>query len=602
MTPPELRSRLDELPTRPGVYLFKDAGGALIYVGKAKSLRSRVRSYFQPSAQHTPKTRSLVEEVADLEVIVVDNEFEAIVLEANLIKREHPRYNIILRDDKSFPFLKLSVADTFPRVSLVRRTRDDGQAYFGPFFPASVARRSLKLIPRFFRVATCTEVFDGKRRPCLYYHLDQCLAPCAGKVEPEEYRRAVEDTRLFLAGRDRELERSLQHQMKEASAAQAYEQAARLRDTLRTVKQLAVKQRMASVGSEEQDYFAAYRVGSQAALQVFQVREGRVQGRRDFGFDELESDDAAFYDAVLGQYYATREPPREIYLPVLPPEGGVLEGWLSQRRGGRVRLKVPQRGDKLRFLELVARNAQLSHEGRFRTGHRHGVRALERLGEVLGLDQPPYRIECFDVSNIQGRDSVASMVVWEGGRPKKADYRSFNIKSVDGADDFASIAEAVTRRYRRRIEEQARLPDLVLIDGGAGQLGAALGARARVGLPMMPIVALAKREEELYLEGGGAPLRLERDDPALQLVQQIRDEAHRFAVDRHRRRRRARTLRTELTEIPGIGAARARRLLKAFGSVAGVREADIDALEKVIGPRAAAAVIRHYESVTGSRE
>ena len=588
----EIREKLENLPDRPGVYLYRNSAGEPIYVGKAKSLRSRVRSYFQPSAQHPPRIARMVAEVDELELIVVDNELEALILESNLIKRHHPRYNVVLRDDKHFPYLKLSQEDEYPRVSLVRRARVDGNLYVGPFSPTQVARKTLKMIPRFFQVATCKEVFDGKRRPCLYYHLDQCLAPCAGKTTPEEYGRAVADVKLFLEGRHRALERSLDARMREASQVQEYEKAARYRDTLRTIQKLSVRQQMASVGLEEQDYFAHHRELDQVALELFQVREGKVQGRRQFVFHNLELDPTAFYETVLGQYYADATPPREIYVPQLPASSGLVTRWLSDRRGSRVLLRVPQRGVKRRFLALVRKNAELAFEARFRAGHTHGVAALEALAEALDLEEPPYRIECFDVSNIQGADSVASMVVWEGGKPRKSDYRSFTIRSVQGPDDYASIAEAVTRRYRRLLAEDRRLPDLVLIDGGAGQLGAAVRALAGVGLPMMPVVSLAKREEEIYLQGRGKPMRLDRSSPALQLVQRIRDEAHRFAVTRHRGKRKRRTLRTELLEIPGIGPVTARKLLTEFGSVAGLRKAEYVAVEKLVGSKRAGEIER----------
>ncbi len=594
VTNPLLLDKLDALPAAPGVYLYRNAAGDLLYVGKAKSLRSRVRSYFQPSAQHPPKTASLVAEIADLEIIRVDTEIEALILESNLVKRHHPRYNVVLRDDKNFPYLKVSARDPYPRVSLVRQARLDGAQYYGPFIPASVARRSLKLIQRTFQVATCHEVFDGKRRPCLYYHLDQCLAPCAGKTDPEEYGRAVADARLFLEGRDRELEASLAAKMAEASAAQAYERAARYRDTLRTVRRVAERQHMASVGLEEQDYLAHHEEHDEVALQLFQMRAGKVQGRREFSFGGVDLEPAGFYAAVLAQYYLDAVPPPEIYLPVLPEDAALLERWLGERRGGRVRLKVPRRGVKRRFLELVRKNAVHAFEGRFRRAHAHGVEALEGLAVALGLDGPPYRIECFDVSNIQGTDSVASLVAWEGGRPRKSDYRTFGIRGVRGPDDFASIAEAVTRRYRRLLREDRRLPDLVLIDGGAGQVGAAVRALAAVGLPMLPVVGLAKREEELYLQGGGEPVRLDRASPALRLVQRIRDEAHRFAIGRHRARRSRRTLRTELTDIAGVGAVSARKLLAAFGSVEGVRRAGVDEVERIVGRRIAERVAERY--------
>jgi excinuclease ABC subunit C len=515
---------------------------------------------------------------------------EALMLEANFIKKERPPFNVILRDDKNFPYLKLSLADTYPRVSLVRRAHLDKNAYFGPFLPASVARRSLKMIPRFFQVATCDEVFDGKRRPCLYYHLDQCLAPCAGKTDPVEYGKAVQNAKLFLEGRHKDLTASLNAHMSEASEAQQYEKAARFRDTLRTIDKLGLRQTIDSAGLEDRDYVAHYVEGRQVALQVFEMRGGKIQARREFTFDDIDFDPAAFYAEVLLQLYADAEPPPEIDLAAMPADALLLEAWLSDRAGKKVSLRVPERGTRKRFLTMVERNAQLAFEARFRARHSHGVEVLEALAEVLGLAEPPFRIECFDISNIHGTDSVAAMVVWEGGKPKPSDYRIFNIKSVVGADDFASIAEAVTRRYRRILAEGRRLPDLVLIDGGAGQLGAAVRALAVEGLPTLPIVGLAKRDEEIFLQGQGDPIRLDRASPALQLLQRIRDEAHRFGLKRHRAKRARRTITTALLDIPGVGPKTAKRLLSAFGSVEGVKAAPADRIAEVAGEKVARAV------------
>jgi excinuclease ABC subunit C len=590
----ELSERLARLPRRPGVYRFLNRAGETVYVGKAKSLRERVRSYFRPHAAHAPHIERMVREIADLDVIVVDTEKEALLLEANLIKQERPRFNVVLRDDKSFPYLKLTVQDTYARASLVRRARVDGSLYVGPFLPASGAHRTLKMVQRHFKVATCKEVFDGKRRPCLYYHLDQCLAPCAGKTDPDEYGQAVADARLFLDGRHRELERILERRMAQASGDLEYERAARYRDTLRTVRSLAVKQRVTSAGLEEQDFFAHHAEGDRVALQLFLVREGKIQGRREFTMEGVGFEADAFYAAAIAQYYAETDPPPQIYLPVLPTRRALLESWLGERRGGRVRLHVPRRGPKRKLLELVGKNAALAFDARFRSAATHRVEILGALAEALGLDEPPYRIECFDISNTQGTDSVASMVVWEGGKPRKSAYRSFTIKGVDGADDAASIAEAVTRRYRRLVAEDRRLPDLVLLDGGKGQLGAAVAALARIGLPMVPVAAIAKREEEIFLEARAEPVRLGRASPVLQLIQRMRDEAHRFAVSRHRKRRARRTLRTELTELPGIGPVKARKLLTEFGSLEGVRRAGEEELARAVGRKAAAAIVARY--------
>jgi excinuclease ABC subunit C len=585
-----LREKLDGLPDRPGVYLYRNAAQELLYVGKAKSLRARVRSYFQPGAQHAPRTVNLVAEIADLETIVVDTEMEALMLEANFIKKERPPYNVVLRDDKSFPYLELSAADVYPRVSLVRRARLDKNVYFGPFLPASIARRSLKMIPRFFQVATCDEVFDGKRRPCLYYHLDQCLAPCAGKTHPEEYGRAVADAKLFLEGRHKDLTASLTRHMRDASEAQQYEKAARYRDTLRTVAKLGIRQTIDSAGLEDRDYLAHHVEGRQLALQVFEMRAGKVQARREFTFDDLDFDPAGFYAQVLLQLYGEAVPPPEIELAAEPADAPLLEAWLTERAGRKVVLHVPERGTKRRFLGMVEKNAALAFVARFRARHSHGVAVAEALAEAIGLAEAPYRIEAFDISNIHGTDSVASMVVWEGGKPKPADYRIFNIKSVEGPDDFASMAEAVTRRYRRVLAEGRRLPDLVLIDGGPGQLGSAVRALAAVGLPTLPMVSLAKRDEEIFLQGQGEAVRLDRASPALQLLQRIRDEAHRFGIKRHRARRARRTLTTALLDVPGVGPKTAKALLRAFGSVPGVRGATTDQVAKVAGERVARAI------------
>ena len=590
-----VRSKLERLPDRPGVYLHRDGAGDVLYVGKAKSLRSRVRTYFRSAAKHTPRIARLVTEIADLEWIVVDSERAALILESNLIKKHRPRYNVVLRDDKHFPYLKLSTNDPYPRLSVTRRSRVDGNLYVGPFTPASIARRTMKMVPKYFQVATCREVFDGKRRPCLYYHLDQCLAPCAGKTDPDEYGQAVQKVKLFLQGRFGELEQELEGAMRSASEEQAYERAARHRDALATIRALAEKQHVTTVGEENQDYLAHHGEGMQRTLQVFQLRKGRMQGRREFSFDHVEADDAAFYSAVLSQFYGAAMPPSDIYLPVRPAGETELAAWLSERAGRRVRFHVPQRGLKAKFLGLVRENAVLAFEGRFRRRHGWAVEAAEDLAQSLDLDEAPGRIECFDVSHLQGAETVASMVVWEDGGPKKADYRQYNIRGVTGPDDYAAMAEAVTRRYRRLVRDEKRLPDLVLIDGGAGQLGVAIRSLAAVGLPMLPVVALAKREEELWMQNAGDPVRLARDRPALQLVQRLRDEAHRFAVDRHRRRRRKRTLSTALTTIPGIGPQRAKRLLSAFGSLDGVRTAGKAALEAELGPVLAQRILRWNE-------
>ena len=592
-----LSRKLGELPDRPGVYLYRDTSGRVVYVGKARSLRQRVRSYFQRSAAHPAKTLRLLDETADLEIIVTDTELEALMLENHLIKKEQPRYNVILRDDKNYPFLKLTVRDVYPRVELVRRARSDGNLYFGPYLPASIAWRTLRMIPKFFRVAICHVKFDGKQRPCLYWHLGQCLAPCAGYTNPGEYGEAVAEARMFLEGKTSELVADLTGKMERAAGEENFELAAHYRDLLASVRAMAERQGMSSTGLEDIDVFAEHREGSQVALQLFQMREGRVQSRREFFFESVEEDPAAFYATVLAQHYAADPaPPPVVCLPVVPADAPLIEEWLREKTGRAGHLVVPQRGRRRRLLALVRRNAKLAFDFRFRSEHGHGVEVLDALKDALGLEAPPYRIECFDISMLQGTDQVASMVVWEGGKPRKSDYRRFRVRTVEGADDFRSIAEVVGRRYGRLLREEKRLPDLVLIDGGKGQLSSAVAALDQLGLGEVQVASIAKREEEIFVEGRGAPILLPRESAVLQLVQRIRDEAHRFAITYHRTLRRARTLRSELTEIPGVGPVIAAKLLRAFGSVEGVREAGADVIAERFGPRIARAVAGHFAS------
>ncbi|HEV8337319.1 MAG TPA: excinuclease ABC subunit UvrC [Candidatus Polarisedimenticolia bacterium] len=598
-----LEDKLSELPDAPGVYLYKDGRGRVLYVGKAASLRSRVRSYFQKSAQHPPKTLALVAEIRDLELILTASGTEALILENNLIKRERPRYNVLMRDDKNFPYLKMTFGDPFPRVVLVRRAKLDGSLYFGPFLPASGARKALRMVARFFRVAICHERLDGSRpRPCLYYQLNQCTGPCAGLVAQEDYRQQVQEARMFLEGRNRELLGRLKERMQEASRQEQFETAAHYRDLLHSIEGLAVRQRFSSVGLEDQDYFAHHREGDQAALQIFQMRHGVVASRREFTFEKASEPEDELTAAYLQQYYASvEEVPAEIYVPAEPAGKDLLEEWLSQRKGVRVRILVPHRGPKRAFLETVAQNAKLAFESVFRSGHTHGVEAAEALRESLGLEETPLRIEAFDISNLHGSDSVASMVVWEGGKMRPAEYRTFRVKTVEGADDFASIAEVVGRRYTRLVREGKDLPDLVLIDGGKGQLSAAAAVLEKLDLVTLRLVSIAKREEILHLKGQDREFALDHSSPALHLVQRIRDEAHRFAITRHRRSRSRRTLTTALMEIPGIGVSRARRLLKTFGSVKGILAASQEDLVREVGP-ALAERIRRNLSGPGARE
>ena len=595
MTTPA-RLKLDTLPDSPGIYLYRDRGGRILYVGKAKSLKSRVRSYFQGSTGQAPKTDALVSEIHDLEYIVTATEVEALILENNLVKKERPRYNIRLRDDKNFPYLKMTTNERFPRVVLVRRARLDGNAYFGPYLPASAARRAIQTVARQFKVATCyLEGMDGTRpRPCLMYQLNQCLGPCAGLVGDDDYAQAVQEARLFLEGRNRDLLAALRDKMARASTDERFEAAAHYRDLIRSIEKHSERQGMASVGLEEQDYVAFAREGDVASLQVFQMREGQVQGRREFSFEAIREDDPEFLAAALTRYYESVDHvPATICVPIEPGSRRVLEEWLSARKGSRVALVVPRRGTRRQFLETVAKNARLSFEAMFRAPHTHGVEVLEGLQEALGLDEPPHRIECFDISHIQGSDQVASLVVWEAGRPKRSDYRRFKIRTVEGSDDFAAMAEVVGRRYARSLKEGKALPDLVLIDGGKGQLSSAVAVLESLGLGHLQVAALAKREEEIFLDARSAAVRIPRDSPVLHLVQRIRDEAHRFAVTYHRKVRTRRTLSSELSRIEGVGPGRARLLLKRFGSVQGVREAALEALSEAVGARLAERIKSH---------
>ena len=578
-----MESALERLPSDPGCYLFKNESGEIVYVGKALRLRARVRSYFQKGAKQDRKTRALVSEVRDLEFIVTRDELDALVLENNLIKRHRPRFNVMLRDDKNFPYLKLTWKEDFPRVVLVRKPKSDGSLYFGPFLPASHARRTLRMIPKFFQVANCHVRFDGKQRPCLYYHIDQCLAPCAGKADQSEYRDRAEQVRLFLSGRNAELKREIEGRMSAASESQKYEQAARFRDMLRALDSLADKRQMTSVDLEPVDYWAEYREDERVALELFRMREGRVVGRREFAFEAGVAPEK-FYDVVLPQFYIAEEVPKEIVLPRLPADLGLIDSFLERVAGRKVKIDAPSRGERRRFLDVVARNAQLLFEARFQASHTRGVEALEALRDALGFDEAPFRIEGFDVSHTRGTEPRASMVVFEGGRPKKSDYRTYKVAPAEPGDDFAAIREAVARRYARLAREGKKFPDLVLIDGGKGQLSAALEALDEAGVSGLPVASLAKREEELFLEGRDGPLLLDRHDPALRLVQQVRDEAHRFALSRHRRARSRATISSALTRIAGIGPTTTRRLLEQFGSVDGVASASVETLAAAVGP------------------
>jgi len=582
----------ENLPDSPGVYLFKGDKGKILYVGKARSLRKRVASYF--TKESDSKTDALLRSFKDIETIVTRTELEALLLENTLIKKHRPRYNVCLRDDKTYPYIKITTGEPWPRALVTRRVLDDGHSYFGPFW-GGLARRIMRMITRHFQIRTCTLEIDGKLpRPCLYYDLHACLGPCvAGLTTKEAYDSAVSDVVLFLQGRNAELEASLDGKMLAASEAENFEMAAAYRDALRTVRDVSEHQVVQSLRGENVDVFGFFESGQDVAVCVLVVRGGVLQDRRDFFFEKSqEIDPVAFLDAFLPQFYdANPFLPSEVHLPVAIPSPELLSEFLAARRGAKVSVRVPQRGPGAERLRMAEVNARERHRVRFRrTGGDEAI-AVERLSRAIGLPLPPHRIEAFDISHIQGTDSVASMVVFEDGAPKKSDYRLFNIASQEllAPDDFRSMAEAVERRYRRVQGEQGTMPDLVLVDGGRGQLQAALTALDRVGVEL-PVVGLAKKEEEIWVPDRPEPVRLSRKDPALQLVQRVREEAHRFAITRHRNRRGKRMRATGLTEIPGVGPVRARLLLRRFGSVKGLRGADPREIEAAVGPSTARAV------------
>ncbi len=595
-----LEQKLDRLPAEPGVYIYKNSQGKIIYIGKARSLRQRVRSYFQEGRPLDPKTERLVSEAADIEYIVTDNEVEALILESTLVKKNQPRYNVHLKDDKSFPYLKLTGHEPYPRIFITRRIQKDGAQYFGPFLPASYARQTLKLVNRCFRLRTCNLEIDGTLpRPCLDYQMKRCLGPCvAGLCTKAEYDRAVEDVRLLLSGKTDELIRQLERRMIEASRDMKYEAAAIYRDWITMVRDLAERQKVARDGRDDCDLFGYHYEESRLALEVFTMRDGRLVGRREFYWEDLLSfKPAEFLSQAVTQYYL-QEPftPKEIYVPADMEDREVLEAWLSGRRGSRVRIHTPRQGLKSEMLDLVMRNAAISFENRFRIMKPAGEELLKALQKALGLAAPPRRIETFDVSHVQGSDTVASMVVCENGEMKKSGYRRFKVESVKGPDDIAAMREVVHRHYENVLEEdEGRLPDLVLIDGGKGQLSAAVSALEELGLEGRPVAAIAKREEVIYVKGReDQPVGLPKESPVLHLVQRMRDEAHRFAVAYHRKRRQLRDLDSELMDIPGIGQVRKKVLLRAFGSLERIKKASFDELVPYVGPRAASRILEHF--------
>ena len=601
MPDPSLDVKLERAPTTPGVYLFRDAGGRILYIGKARNLRQRVRSYFQSNRTRDPKTEFIHRTAADFEYIVTDNEVEALILESTLVKKHQPRLNVRLKDDKAFLHIKLTVNEAFPRVLLTRRIRNDGALYFGPYLPASLARSTIKVIHRHFQLRTCSIPIDGKlERPCLEYFIKRCLGPCVeGLCAKETYDRAVQDVILLLEGRNDRLLKVLAEKMQEASRKELYEAAAFFRDRIRLVRDLAEKQKMASATEDDSDVFAYYREGARLTLQLFTLRGGRVVGKREFFWEDLEVFEPAVFlrDAVQQYYLAAGFVPGRILLPAEIEDQDIVSQWLNEKRGRRdrrkVRVLVPKRGEKLDLVLLVERNAKIAFEARFKTRKSEKDKLLEALRDRLGIPRPPRLIEAFDVSNIQGADTVASMVVCRDGLMSRRDYRRFRIRTVQGPDDFEAMREVVLRRYRRVVEEDRSLPDLVLVDGGLGQLHSAYQALSKLGVEEdLPLAAIAKREEEIFVQGQEGSIRLDPTSAALHLIQEIRDEAHRFAVTYHRRRRRMRDFASELDGVPGVGEKRKKRLLQNFGSLARIRRASVEELTPFVGRKVAETIRR----------
>ena len=586
---PLLKRKLADLPTRPGVYLYRDKEANLLYVGKAKVLRNRVKSYFQ-SKQLDAKTRRLVARVWDLEFIVCETELEALVLENNLIREHRPPFNIMLRDDKSYPYVKLTWKDPFPQVFVTRKVRKDGSLYFGPFFPASTAYRTAELAYRFFQIRDCDLDIDGKRgRACMKYQLHRCTAPCIAAVTQEAYREQAREARLFLEGKRDELKARIESAMWGASVNNAFEQAAQYRDTLAQVDAWFNRQKAATVDHEDTDYFGSAVLDGRACVHRLEMRDGRMVGRREYVLEDVERFDGAVLAEVLKRIYAEEAVPARILVEVEPEDGELLREWLGGMRGAKPAIAVPQRGEKMDLLAMAQENARLALERKFEPA-RLNQAVLEGLQAFLALAHLPRRIECFDISHGQGREVVASCVVFQDGAPDRGSYRRFKVSNEQN-DDFANMAEVVGRRYQRLRAEGRDLPDLVLIDGGLGQLHAAESALAALGLDQLERASLAKREELVFRPGSSEPLRIPRTSPVLQLLQRIRDEAHRFAITYHRALRAKRTLQTELTVIPGVGPATAHKLLQAFGSVQGVRAAAEAELVATAGRAAAGKIL-----------
>ncbi len=685
----DLYQKIRTIPTQPGCYLYKNADGEVIYVGKAKNLRARVRSYFLDASQANAKTGSLMREAVDVEYITVANEHEALALENNLIKQKKPRFNILLRDDKTYPYIKLTLGDRYPKVFVTRRLRKDGSAYFGPYFPGNLAYRLVDLIHRSFLIPSCkVDLSRYHPRACLQFYIKRCLGPCVeGLTTPEIYKQTIRDVQLFLEGKPNELEQSLTKRMEAAAEAEQFELAARLRDQIVTVHQMQDKQRIASAENEDADVFGYHYENEMLAVNLFHMRNGKIVDRRDFFWEDLpeflsetlneqadEADTAGapsfavssqtgaptrsaggvermgsaritdeanptlepnptisapevsdseaipviqhasitelggafspaeFFSALLKQLYLDQSYiPRSILVPVEFPDRAVLAELLTERTGKRIEILAPQRGEKRSLVDLVCQNAKQSYDQRFRV-LQPSIKAIqEALQDALTLEELPRRIECFDISHIQGAETVASMVVWEDGAMKKSDYRKFQVKTVTGVDDFASMREIIQRRYKRLLDDKKAFPSLILIDGGLGQLHAAYAALEEIGVTLQPLASIAKREEIIYVYGQeNDPVVLDRRSPVLHLIQKIRDESHRFAVTYHRKRRQMRDRDSELLAIPGVGPRTRQRLIEHFGSIRGIKQAAPDALTAVVNAATAERIRKYFDTAPDS--
>jgi excinuclease ABC subunit C len=579
----ELDEKLLHLPDKPGVYLMKDEAGRIIYVGKAINLKNRVRSYFQSSRNHSPKVKAMVTKIASLEYIVTASEIEALILECNLIKKHHPKYNISLRDDKSYPYIKVTLKETYPRVYITRKVQKDGERYFGPYTNAGAVHDTLKLLKKLFPLRSCRKL--DSRRPCLEYHIKRCLAPCSGKVELDRYSSMINAVCLFLEGRNADVIKGLRRRMEKAAEMLEFEQAAECRDQLTAVEKITEKQNIVT-GAGDQDAVGLARSAMGTCVQVFFIRSGKMVGRDHFLLAGSEDEeDAEVVTAFVKQYYNQATfVPREVLLPVVVAEQGLLAEWLTTLKGGRVAVETPKRGTKKDIVSMASGNAAIVLEEQATQIKAHSSQtegAVADLGRYLGLAAVPERMECFDISHIQGAETVASMVVFEGGMPKKEDYRRYKLTTVEGKpDDFKSMQEVVGRRYR---EMKGLLPDLIIIDGGKGQLSAALEIIRGAGLLSVPVIGLAKEFEHIFREGDSEPLILPRHSQALYLIQRIRDEAHRFAITYHRKLRSRRNLVSVLDHIAGIGEKRRKALWEYFGNLSKIKAASVEELAATPG-------------------